>query len=73
MKQVVLNDAGRIVVDAFGHLLDSPSWLRLPGPLCYWLLITYRCTQLWELPSAEGNCLAQVSAPQFLGAAIYHD
>ena len=66
MKQVELNDVGRIVMDAFGHLLDSPSWLRLHGPLCCWLLITYRCIQLWELPSAEGNCLAQVSALQFL-------
>ena len=66
MKQVELNDVGRIVVDAFGHLLDSPSWLRLHGPLCCWMLITYRCIQLWELPSAEGNCLAQVSALQFL-------
>ena len=73
MKQVELNDMGGIVADAFGHLLDALSGLRLHDPLCCWGLVTYRCLQLWELPSAEGNCLAQVSVPQFLGAAIYDD
>lgn len=54
MKQVELNDMGRIVVDAFGHLLDAPSWLRLHDPLCCgcWLLTgassSENCPQLKE-------------------------
>lgn len=51
MKQVELNDMGGIVVDAFGHLLDALSGLRLHDSLCCWLLVTYITGA-----SSSGNC-----------------
>lgn len=72
MKQVELNDMLRIVVDAFGHLLDSPSWLRLHGPLCCWLLITYRYPNSGNCPQLKETALLK-SLLLVPGAAIYDD